>query len=521
MHWCVSCSMLPAEDVADRVPPERDAGIRLFGETMTAAMDHHTHDNDKSGGGRRDRREPLVDLGRTHRWHLVGVGGPGMAPLALLLKACGQHVSGSDLRDAPVLAALREAGVNVHLGHDPRHVDGVDVVVHSTAVPADNVELLAARKERIRVCHRAVALASVCAASVAVGVAGAHGKTTTSALVAAMMRSAGRETAAYIGADVPGGATIPASGVVGAGTTTVVEADESDGTIEMLPLRAIAVTNVDVDHLDYWGDLEGIVAGFADVVSSTAARGDGPVVLNADDPASRTLASGLPRGRVRWFGARADSDVRIAATTPTSDGVDVALVVDGEDVRVRLPLRGAHNAANLACAIALATALGVDLPTCARAAESFAGVDRRFSERGERDGMVVIDDYAHLPAEIAATLAAAREHPRLTGRVIAVFQPNRFHRIAVMADDYADCFAGADHVVITDIYASGTPSIEGVTGRLVVDAVTRRHPSVVWAQSRDDVVRAVLDLAGPGDVCVGMGCGDIATLASDLGMAGR
>jgi UDP-N-acetylmuramate--alanine ligase len=488
---------------------------------MTAAMDDHTRDNHVRGRTSRDRQEPLEDLGRSRRWHLVGVGGPGMAPLALLLHACGQEVSGSDMREVPVLAELRDAGVAVHVGHDPRLVEGVDVVVYSTAVPADNVEIVAAREAEIRVCHRAVALGSVCASSVAIGVAGAHGKTTTSALVAAMLRTAGRDTASYIGADVPGGATLPPNGVVDAGTTLVVEADESDGTIEVLPLRALAVTNIDVDHLDYWGDLEGIVAGFADVVASTASRGDVPVVLNADDPLSQRLAAVLPPGRVRWFGIGIGSDVRIAGIVPTSTGAEVLLVVDGQEALVRLPLRGAHNAANLACAVAFATSLGVDLSACVAAAELFGGVERRFSERGDLDGMVVIDDYAHLPAEIAATLAAAREHPRLTGRVIAVFQPNRFHRIAVMADDYAECFAGADHVVITDIYASGTAAIEGVTGRLVVDAVARHHGSVVWAQSRADVVRTVLEVAGPGDICVGMGCGDIATLSSDLGVAVR
>ncbi len=464
----------------------------------------------------RRRPEPLIDLAVPRRWHLVGIGGPGMAPLAHLLRAAGQLVSGSDLRESASLAALRRHGVTVTVGHSAESVIGVEVVVFSTAVPPDNVELRAARDAGLRVCHRAVALASVCDATRAFGVAGAHGKTTTSALVAAMLRETGVDTASYVGADVLGDdsqATDDAP--IGDDTILVVEADESDGTIEVLPLRGIAVTNIDRDHLDYWGDLDGLVAGFVDVVEKVIARG-GIAVLNADDARSSSLGAGRPDGTVRRFGWSESSDVRIAACRPTDDGVSVELVVDGEDVSCRLPLRGVHNASNLACAVAVATSLGASVSACVEAAEKFAGVERRFHERATVDGAVVIDDYAHLPAEIAASLAAAREHPRLDGNLVAVFQPNRYHRIAAMAGEYADCFSSADHVVITDIYASGTQPIEGVTGKLVADAVAAVHPSVVWAPTRRDVVEAVMSVLGEGDICIGMGCGDIATLAGDL-----
>lgn len=462
--------------------------------------------------------EPLVDLAVHHRWHLVGIGGPGMAPLAHLLRAAGQTVTGSDLRESSAVSRLRRADIEVAIGHDERHVDHVDIVVYSTAVPEENVEIATARSRGTKVCHRAVALGSVCGAARSVGVAGAHGKTTTSALVAAMLRTAGIDTAAYVGADVIGDEPLSSlSAAVRPSTTIVVEADESDGTIEVLPLRAIAVTNIDVDHLDYWGDFEGIVEGFTDVVRRVVESGGGPVVLNADDATSVRLAEHLPADAVRWFGRDERCDVRIIEWQSNPGGVQVALDVDGVRATCVLPLRGAHNVANLACAVALATACGAELSSCIAAAESFAGVERRFSERGDCLGALVIDDYAHLPAEIAAALAAARDHPRLSGRVVAVFQPNRFHRIAAMANDYAECFEDADMVVITDIYASGTKPIDGVTGQLVVDAVARVHPSVVWAPTRDDVVAAVRGFVRHGDICVGMGCGDISTLAADLG----
>ena len=441
-----------------------------------------------------------------------------MAPLAYLLHAAGQSVTGSDLAESSTVDGVRSAGIAVEVGHDPRNVEGADVVVFSTAVPVDNVELVAAQRLGLRVCHRAVALASVCAASRAVGIAGAHGKTTTSALVTTMMRAARVETACYVGADVRGLAAAGPGSTLSPSTVVVVEADESDGTIEVLPLQAIAVTNIDRDHLDYWGDLDGIVQGFVDVVRRVVDTGNGPVVLNADDAESARLAGALPDASVRWFGSDARCHVRIAKWQPTATGIDVGLVVDGVEATCSLPLRGAHNASNLACAVALATSCGADLASCISAAESFAGVERRFSERGTWAGALVIDDYAHLPAEIAASLSAAREHPSLAGRVVAVFQPNRYHRIAVMANDYAQCFADADHVIVTDIYASGTEPIAGITGRLVADAVTRAHRSVVWAPSRTDVVNAVHTYLQPGDICVGMGCGDISTLSADLGV---
>lgn len=466
-------------------------------------------------------REPeqLIDLGGRCRWHLVGAGGPGMAPLAWLLRAAGQEVTGSDRGGSPVLDRLRAAGMDVRSGHDAAAVEGADIVVYSTAIPADNVEIAEARRLGIRVAHRSVALASLCAATGAVGVAGAHGKTTTSALLHTMLTAHRADVAAYIGAEVRGVDDAATPDVRRAGATLVVEADESDGTIEVLPLSGIAVTNIDLDHLDYWGDLEGIVAGFVRVVSRVAARG-GTVVVNIDDPSARALVGAAGRG-LRTFGWSPKADVQVVSCADTGTGIDVVLSVDRRPVRCALPLRGMHNAMNLACALAVATSTGLDPGGACAAVETFAGVDRRFTERGRIGGALVIDDYAHLPAEIAATIAAVRSHPERRGAVVAVFQPNRFHRIAAMAGDYADCFAGADSVVITDIYASGTEPIPGVTGQLVVDAVAHRHPSVTWAPTRAEVVAEVRSRLAPGDVCIGMGCGDISTLFEDLQGARR
>jgi UDP-N-acetylmuramate--alanine ligase len=222
------------------------------------------------------------------------------------------------------------------------------------------------------------------------------------------------------------------------------------------------------------------------------------------------------------FGFHHASTVRILKWAPTDSGSAVELQVRGQVVTCELPLRGEHNAYNLAAALAMAMGLGADPQVACDSVADFPGVSRRFTERGEFRGAVLIDDYAHLPAEIAAAIAAARTHPRCTGRVIAVFQPNRFHRIAAMADAYADCFMNADVAVITDVYASGTERIEGVTGELVVNAIRAAHPQaeVVWAPTRADIVKTVAGLVATGDMCISMGCGDIETFPDDLTAAG-
>lgn len=435
-----------------------------------------------------------------------------MSAIALLLVEAGHTVTGSDVRDSGVIAQLRRAGVDITIGHDALLVHGADVVTYSTAIPESNVELLEARRMGAPVRHRSGMLASICASTHAVGVAGTHGKTTTSALLTTILNAAGRMPSSIIGAELLG---IGVGAAYGDGSLLVIEADESDGTLDVLPLRSLIVTNVDIDHLDYFESFDALKESFAEAV----ARTDGSVVLNIDDAGSAHLVQAFAHlDRVSTFGVSPDASVRVASVLPTERGIDVQLTVNGNSYLSSLPLRGSHNALNLAAAVAMAVQLGVDAQIACDAVASFGGVARRFTERGNFHGAVLIDDYAHLPAEIAAAIAAAQSHPLATARVVAVFQPNRYHRIAAMADSYADCFTDADRVVITDVYASGTAKIPGITGELVVDAVRRAHPDVdiVWAPTRQDTVAAVRDWVQPGDVCISMGCGDIETFPDDL-----
>lgn len=434
-----------------------------------------------------------------------------MAPLAVVLAGLGHRVSGSDVRESANLDVVRAAGATVTVGHDAHLVDDVDIVVYSTAVPEHNVELVRAREAGKTVRHRSGALEALCRGHVTIGVAGTHGKSTTTALLTHMLTACGADPSCIVGADVPGmsaGARSGSSGLL------VLEADESDGTLEMLVLEHLVVTNVDVDHLDYFGSFEALQDAMREVIEGVP----GVVVMNADDSVSAGIARRLTRGDVRTFGRRDDADVRLVSCEAVSDGLDVVVAIGAREMRCVLPLRGEHNAANLCAAVAIVDGLGADVQTAMRSVGTFRGVQRRFTERGTFNGSLLVDDYAHLPAEIEAAIAAVRSHPNVTGRVVAVFQPNRYHRIAAMADAYAECFRGADTVVICDIYASGTPVIEGVTGEMVWRAVADAMPGadVVWAPERHDVVAEVARRLVPGDGCISMGCGDIETFPDDL-----
>lgn len=455
--------------------------------------------------------EPLIALNIPIRCHIVGIGGPGMSAIARLLVEMGHEVTGSDLHESEVIEDLRQRGAKVFIGHEAPVVHGADVVTYSTAIPSNNVEIVEAKRSGIETRHRSGMLASLCAATNAVGIAGTHGKTTTTALVTVMTDAGGLRPSSIIGADVIGGN----ENVHGDGSLLIIEADESDGTLDVLPLASLVVTNIDVDHLDYFVTFDAIKECFADAVGRTR----GAVVLNADDEGSASLVKALGQDpRVTTFGRSQNSTVRIMSTEARNKGTVVDIQFAEKVYSCALNLRGEHNVMNFAAALAMAIRLGVDPTVACAAASTFNGVARRFTERGEFRGSLLIDDYAHLPAEISTTIDAVRSHPALTGRVVAVFQPNRFHRIATMADSYADCFAHADRIVITDVYASGTQKIDGVTGELVVNAIRNVHQDadVVWAPSRADTVAAVESWIAPGDICISMGCGDIESFPDDL-----
>ena len=440
------------------------------------------------------------------RIHVVGVGGPGTSAIAIILREMGHDVSGSDVRESDVLTRLRSLGVRVNVPHDPQVVKGCDMVTSSAAVRNTNVELFAARESGTTVMTRAEMLGWISPQATTVAVAGTHGKTTTTTLLTLMLRAAGRDPGYLIGADV---SQLPRSAHWG-DDVFVIEADESDSSHRAIKPQATILTNVDVDHLDEHGSFEGIVESFDAYLGAVP----GSKVLCIDDPTTARLANkhgaityGLEAGD---FTAR---DLRFV-----DGGARFAVVHAGQRHEVQLPLRGEHNVRNFLAAYAMAVQLGVDGKTASAAVRNFSGVNRRFEVRARDGGATFADDYAHLPAEIAAVLRGVRAGDEQWKRIIAVFQPNRFNRMAVMSDAYRDAFIDADVVVITDIYASGTDRIEGVTGKLVVDAVRAAHPQarVEWREHRRELVDFVARECGDGDLCISMGCGDIETFPDEV-----
>jgi UDP-N-acetylmuramate--alanine ligase len=457
------------------------------------------------------RAEPF-DLSAPRRVHVVGVGGAGMSAIALLLVRMGHAVSGSDIKDSDVLERLAAAGVTVHRGNRAAHVTGdLDAVVYSTAVPRDNVELRAADELGVEVVHRSVALAALAAVRRTVAVAGSHGKTTTASMLALVLRRAGWAPSFVIGGEVN---EVGTNAAFGEGPWLVVEADESDGTFLHLTPEAALVTNVEPDHLDHYGSFAALVEAFETFVDDVP----GPVVACADDPVAARIAAARPH--VRTFGTADAADYRIVDEVRAAHGCRFTLVVDGEtrgEIAVPVGVKATTNAAGAA---AMALELGVGLDAIARALANFGGVARRFQLRGVRDGIAFVDDYAHLPSEVAAAIDTARRGG--WRRVIAVFQPHRYTRTASIGRDFADAFAAADAVVLTDVYPAGETPIPGVSGRTVLEAVLDRHPAaaVTYLPRRADL-RGVPRLARPGDVVLTLGAGDLTTMPDVwLGAAG-
>ena len=450
-----------------------------------------------------------LDLSTPQRLHVVGVGGPGMSAIAIVLAEMGHRVSGSDLRERPVLERVRAAGVEVHVGHDRRHVSGCTAVTASTAVPAKNVELAQAAKDNITVLTRAGMLSSICAQARSLAVAGTHGKTSTTSMLMLILAAAGFRPSFIIGGDVTDMGT---GAQWTGGEWLVVEADESDGTHLELPLFGTILTNVEVDHLDFYGTEDAIVAGFDQYLGQIS----GPKVLCVDDPVCAELAS---RHGATTYGTGPAAEFR--AVDIHADNGTFAFTVERAGTTlgtVDLPLRGLHNVRNALGALAMACSIGIDFDVAARALAKFGGVARRFDIRGIDGGATLVDDYAHLPAEIEAVLSAARSSGDGWRRIVAVFQPNRFNRMAIMSHTYRDAFVDADLVVLTDIYASGTAPIPGVTGKLVVNAVLDAHPTtrLAWMPRRADLIDYLAKELRDGDVCISMGCGDVASLPDEL-----
>ncbi len=448
------------------------------------------------------------ELERPRRIHVIGAGGAGMGAIATVLAAQGHRVTGSDLKDGPVPERLRALGVPVAIGHDPANLGDAELVAVSTAIPDHNPELRAAREAGVPVLRRADLLPALCARRRTIAVAGTHGKTTTSSMLALVLVEAGLDPSFIIGGDVN---EVGSGAVWSEGEWLVLEADESDRTFLALGAEIGIVTNVEPDHLEtYGGDRERLAAAFAEFAASART-----CVICVDDPGAREIARG-PSPAVT-YGTSPDADCRIVDVERAGDGVSFGVRWRGRTLgRVELPVPGLHNALDAAAATAAALTIGVPFEAIGRALGRFGGVARRFEHRGEAGGVVFVDDYAHLPTEVAAAIAAARDGD--WRRVVVVFQPHRYSRTAALWRDFADAFTGADLLAVTDVYAAGERPRPGVTGKLVVDAVLEAHPwaSVAWMPTLDEVTAWLRRRLRPGDLCLTLGAGDLTTVPDRL-----
>jgi UDP-N-acetylmuramate--alanine ligase len=459
------------------------------------------------------RRPVPFDIGPVH---FVGIGGIGMSGIAEIMLRIGYQVQGSDAKASANTERLEELGARIFIGHDPAHVEGASAVVYSTAVKADNPEMVAARAGRLPLVRRAEMLAELMRLQFSVAVGGTHGKTTTTSMIAAILDAGGLDPT------VVNGGIINAYGTnakVGAGDWIVVEADESDGSFLRLRATVAVVTNIDPEHLDHYGDFEAVKRAFRDFVENIPFYGFAAVCT--DHPEVQAMASRVENRRLVTYGVNPQAEVRAEKVSMGPEGARFDAVIapraDGvtriEDLH--LPMPGDHNVLNALAAIAVATELGVTPDNIRKGLAGFGGVKRRFTTTGVANGVRIIDDYGHHPVEISSVLKAARAVTK--GRVIAVVQPHRYTRLRDLFDDFCHGFNDADVVIVADVYAAGEAPIDGIDRDALVDGLRRYgHRKAIALASPADLPALIREEAKAGDLVVLLGAGDITSWAYAL-----
>jgi UDP-N-acetylmuramate--alanine ligase len=445
--------------------------------------------------------------------HLIGVGGVGMSGLARLLLTRGIPTTGSELREWPALAALRALGGTVHMTHEAGNLDGVDTVVYSTAIPQDHLELVEARRRGLRVLHRSEALAAAMTGRRTIAVAGTHGKTTTTSMVTLILQHAGEDPSFVIGGEI---SEVGSNAHHGSGQYFVAEADESDRSFLLYRPHVSIITNIEGDHLNTYGDLDGLKAAFLEFGLLT--DDDGFVVVCADDPGTTELIAGLrAAGRtVYTYGESADADLRISSIVTTALGVSYQAEFEGRPLgEIHLALPGRHMGLNSAAAVLTVLKLGLPLSSVVEALTSFPGVRRRFERKGTVAGIRVYDEYAYHPTSVKAALETLREVAG-NGRLIVVFQPYRVYRTRDLQTELAEGLAIADEVVVMEVFGPGEVRGPGEGGVALTAAIDLPADRKVFVPSWEDVSAEVVRRTREGDVVVTMGAPPISLLGDEL-----
>jgi UDP-N-acetylmuramate--alanine ligase len=450
--------------------------------------------------------------------HFVGIGGIGMSGIAEVMANLGFDVQGSDSAEGYVVQGLRDKGITVFIGQSAENVANAAVLVTSTAIKPDNPEVVAARAKRIPIVRRAEMLAELMRLKSCVAVAGTHGKTTTTSMVAALLDAGGLDPTVINGGIIN---TYGSNARLGEGEWMVVEADESDGSFLRLGGTFGIVTNIDPEHLDHWGDFDKVREGFRQFVNGVPFYGAG--ILCIDHPEVQALIPRVGDRRIVTYGFAAAADVRGENVTPVPGGNRFSVIIrtrEGERAihDLMLPMPGRHNVQNALSAVAVAIELGISDEAIRTGFARFGGVKRRFTKVGETGGVTIIDDYGHHPVEIRAVLAAAREGAQ--GRVLAVVQPHRFTRLRDLMAEFQAAFNDADAVYVAPVYSAGEAPIEGVNAdALAAGLLAAGHRAAVTVTGADDLAAKLVSEARPGDMVVCLGAGDITKWAAGLAPA--
>ena len=455
-----------------------------------------------------------LDIGITH---FVGIGGIGMSGIAEVMHNLGYKVCGSDLSENANVTRLRALGIDIKIGQCAENIEGVQVVVISTAIKEGNAELQAARAASLPVVRRAEMLAELMRLKSSVAVGGTHGKTTTTSMVAALLGAGNFDPTVINGGIIN---TYGTNAYLGQGDWMVVEADESDGTFVKLPATVAVVTNIDPEHLDHYGDFDAVKSAFVDFIENVPFYGFG--VLCIDDPDVQVILGQIEDRRMITYGFSPQADVRITDLSFSNGSSQFTLEMN-ERVKdgprrlegLSLPMPGEHNVSNAAAAIVVAVELGMDEGLIKQGLDEFGGVNRRFTKTGVWNDVTIIDDYGHHPVEIAAVLKAARAS--CDARVLAVVQPHRYTRLHDLFDEFCTCFNDADAVIVADIYEAGEAPIEGASKDGLVEGLRRHgHKDATALKGPDDLARVISEKTQPGDMVVCLGAGSITTWANAL-----
>lgn len=448
------------------------------------------------------------------KYHLIGIGGAGMSALAIVLKGMGFKVTGSDLKESRYINLLKNQGIEVYIGHSRKNLKDTEVVIYSTAIPEDNEELEEARAKGLTIKSRAGLLAGLLNSKKGIAITGTHGKTTTTSMISLILRGMELDPTIIIGGELN---ELGSNAKYGKGDYLVAEACESDGSfLEYKPYISV-VTNIEDDHLDYYKDFDNLKKGFLSFLNNT--RDDGCMILNGDEIGILDQSK-IKKCQKIYFGLSSDNDIYAKDIELKNFSTEYNLFIDHkgteECFKVKLNVPGVHNIKNSLAALSICSFLGMDIQKCIDILRFYTGTKRRFEKKGEKDGIMVFDDYAHHPTEVDATLKTASIDK--TNRIIAIFQPHRYTRLSSLFEKFGRCFEEADILIITDVYSAGEKPIPGVTGKLLLDTVLEENRSsrVVYIPKIIDIPDYLQGRLKKGDIVITMGAGDISSVSDQI-----